>query len=78
MTEEHTTKRKRYREEDTVILDKVSERIITKETLTEKLAQHVEQVLTCFALITHSFVKFPLHRHFLFAEFLPVMVSGGL
>ncbi|EFH61663.1 hypothetical protein ARALYDRAFT_318827 [Arabidopsis lyrata subsp. lyrata] len=44
MTEEHTTKRKRYGEEDTVMLNKVSKHIITKETLKEKLAEHVEQV----------------------------------
>lgn len=76
MTEEHTRKRKRYREEDTVILEKVSERIITKETLKEKLAEHVEQVLHQSNLIL-SF-----HRTiipFVSAEFLlPVMVSGGL
>jgi DNA topoisomerase VI B subunit len=44
MTEEHKTKRKRYGEEDIVMLDKVSKQIITKETLKEKLAEHVEQV----------------------------------
>ncbi|XP_018490667.1 DNA topoisomerase 6 subunit B isoform X1 [Raphanus sativus] len=44
MTEEHTNKRKRYKEEDTAMLEKVSKHIITKETLKEKLAEHVEQV----------------------------------
>lgn len=48
MTEEHTTKRKRYGEEDTVMLNKVSKHIITKETLKEKLAEHVEQVFFFF------------------------------
>ncbi|XP_052187811.1 DNA topoisomerase 6 subunit B [Diospyros lotus] len=42
----HSSKRKRYEDEDadTELLKKVSARVITKETLTEKLAQHVEQV----------------------------------
>nr|VDD45515.1 unnamed protein product [Brassica oleracea] len=44
MTEEHTKKRKRYKEEETAMLEKVSKLIITKETLKEKLAEHVEQV----------------------------------
>lgn len=64
MTEEHTTKRKRYKEEDTVMLDKVSERIITKETLQEKLAQHVEQVFYCCFHISHSLFIYLLNHHF--------------
>lgn len=66
MTEEHTTKRKRYKEEDTVMLDKVSERIITKETLQEKLAQHVGQVFYCCFRINHSRFMFLLNHHFSF------------
>jgi len=63
MTEEHKTKRKRYGEEDIVMLDKVSKQIITKETLKEKLAEHVEQVFFFFASITSEH-KFLLHHHF--------------
>jgi DNA topoisomerase VI B subunit len=63
MTEEHKTKRKRYGEEDIVMLDKVSKQIITKETLKEKLAEHVEQVFFFFASITSQH-KFLLHHHF--------------
>ncbi|XP_042481245.1 DNA topoisomerase 6 subunit B [Macadamia integrifolia] len=44
MAELHSSKRKRYEEEDVEILKKVSARVITANTLQEKLAQHVEQV----------------------------------
>ncbi|XP_010544238.1 PREDICTED: DNA topoisomerase 6 subunit B isoform X1 [Tarenaya hassleriana] len=44
MSREHATKKKRYSGEDALVLEKVSERLITKETLQEKLAKHVEQV----------------------------------
>ncbi|GFZ12989.1 topoisomerase 6 subunit B [Actinidia rufa] len=40
----HASKRKRYEDEDAELLKKVSARLITKDTLAEKLAQHVEQV----------------------------------
>lgn len=40
----HASKKKRYSNEDTEILNKVSDGLITKEILREKLAQHVEQV----------------------------------
>lgn len=57
MTEEHTKKRKLYKEEETAMLEKVSKLIITKETLKEKLAEHVEQVC-----INHSYFKLYLHH----------------
>ncbi|CAN1158091.1 DNA topoisomerase 6 subunit B [Linum perenne] len=44
MAQVHASKKKRYEEEDAELLSKVSSRLITKETLKEKLAQHVEQV----------------------------------
>ncbi|KAH7543593.1 hypothetical protein FEM48_Zijuj02G0200300 [Ziziphus jujuba var. spinosa] len=44
MSQLHSSKKKRYDNEDTELLGKVSARLITKETLREKLAQHVEQV----------------------------------
>ncbi|XP_071913410.1 DNA topoisomerase 6 subunit B-like isoform X4 [Coffea arabica] len=44
MSHLHASKRKRYANEDAEVLNKVSNHIITRETLGEKLAQHVEQV----------------------------------
>ncbi|XP_021593188.1 DNA topoisomerase 6 subunit B isoform X2 [Manihot esculenta] len=44
MAQLHASKRKCFEEEDADILEKVSARLITKDTLTEKLAQHVEKV----------------------------------
>ncbi|GAV69075.1 HATPase_c domain-containing protein/Topo-VIb_trans domain-containing protein, partial [Cephalotus follicularis] len=44
MAQQHASKKKRYEEQDADLLQKVSARLITKETLREKLAQHVEQV----------------------------------
>ncbi|PON69735.1 DNA topoisomerase VI, subunit B [Parasponia andersonii] len=44
MAQSHTSKKKRVEDEDSELLSKVSARMITKETLREKLAQHVEQV----------------------------------
>ncbi|KAL3519195.1 hypothetical protein ACH5RR_021784 [Cinchona calisaya] len=44
MSQLHASKKKRYDNEDADVLKKVSNQIITKETLSEKLAQHVEQV----------------------------------
>lgn len=38
------SKKKRYENEDAEMLKEVSSSLITKETLSEKLAQHVEQV----------------------------------
>ncbi|KAH1033593.1 hypothetical protein J1N35_045767 [Gossypium stocksii] len=40
----HASKKKRYEEGDADILRKVSDHLITKETLYEKLTQHVEKV----------------------------------
>ncbi|XP_058203016.1 DNA topoisomerase 6 subunit B isoform X2 [Rhododendron vialii] len=59
MARSHAAKRKRYEGEDAELLKKVSVRSITKETLSEKLAQHVEQVDYEMALeyATHSGVK---------------------
>lgn len=45
MSRQHASKKKRYDAEDAELLKKVSSEIITKETLSEKLAQHVEQVI---------------------------------
>ncbi|XP_048137431.1 DNA topoisomerase 6 subunit B isoform X3 [Rhodamnia argentea] len=44
MAQSHALKKKRYEDEDATLLGKVSTRLITKDTLTEKLSQHVEQV----------------------------------
>lgn len=46
----HVSKKKRYDDEDAELLKKVSTRLITKEILMEKLAQHVEQVSFCHFL----------------------------
>lgn len=55
MSQRHASKRKRYPNEDGEVLNKVANHIITKETLSEKLAQHVEQV-SSFTLF--SFISF--------------------
>lgn len=47
MTTMQASKKKRYDDEDTELLKKVSSRLITKSTLMEKLAEHVEQVRFC-------------------------------
>ncbi|KAJ4969616.1 hypothetical protein NE237_002715 [Protea cynaroides] len=44
MAQLHGSKRKHYEGEEAEILKKVSARVITKDTLQEKLAQHVEHV----------------------------------
>ncbi|KAG4167757.1 hypothetical protein ERO13_A13G215400v2 [Gossypium hirsutum] len=44
MAKSHASKKKRYEEGDADILRKVSDHLITKETLYEKLTQHVEKV----------------------------------
>ncbi|RVX13007.1 DNA topoisomerase 6 subunit B [Vitis vinifera] len=44
MAQLHASKKKRYEDEDADVLRKVSTHSITKQTLTEKLAKHVEQV----------------------------------
>lgn len=55
MSELHTSKKKRYMNEDADLLKKVSTKTITKETLSEKLAQHVEQVTSFKPVISfHS------------------------
>lgn len=46
MTQLHASKKKRYGDDDVELLRKVSENLITKETLSEKLAKHVEQVFS--------------------------------
>lgn len=51
MAQWQKSKKKRYNnEEDAELLRKVSERLVTKETLREKLAQHVEQVSSSFVM----------------------------
>ena len=52
MAQLHASKKKRYEDEDADVLRKVSTHSITKQTLTEKLAKHVEQVsslILCFS-----------------------------
>ncbi|CAN0902052.1 DNA topoisomerase 6 subunit B [Linum grandiflorum] len=44
MSQSHASKKRKFEEEDAELLSKVSSRVVTKETLKEKLAQHVEQV----------------------------------
>lgn len=44
MAQLHASKKKRYEDEDADVLRKVSTHSITKQTLSEKLAKHVEQV----------------------------------
>ena len=44
MAKLHASKKKRYEEGDADILQRVSDQLITKETLKEKLTQHVEKV----------------------------------
>ncbi|KAK4753692.1 hypothetical protein SAY87_001796 [Trapa incisa] len=44
MAQSRASKRKRFESEDAKLLSEVSARSITKDTLSEKLAQHVEQV----------------------------------
>lgn len=44
MTQLHPSKKSRYGDNDVELLKKVSENLITKEILSEKLAKHVEQV----------------------------------
>ncbi|MBA0874422.1 hypothetical protein Goshw_016497 [Gossypium schwendimanii] len=44
MAKSHASKKRRYEEGDADILKKVSDHLITKETLYEKLTQHVEKV----------------------------------
>ncbi|KAG4961419.1 hypothetical protein AAZX31_13G324300 [Glycine max] len=44
MTQLHASKKIRYGDDDAELLSKVSENLITKETLCEKLSKHVEQV----------------------------------
>ena len=44
MAQLHASKKNRYGDDDVELLREVSENLITKETLREKLAKHVEQV----------------------------------
>lgn len=44
MAKSHASKKKRFEERDAVILQKVYDQLITKETLKEKLTEHVEKV----------------------------------
>ena len=46
MAQLHASKKKRYENADAEILKKVSAKLITKETLRQKLAEHVEKVST--------------------------------
>lgn len=52
MTQLHASKKSRYGDDDVELLRKVSEQLITKETLSEKLAKHVEQV--CYLAVIFS------------------------
>lgn len=53
MAQSHALKKKRYEDEDANLLNKVSARLITKDTLTEKLSQHVEQVIHFIVLVKY-------------------------
>lgn len=46
MVNSHESKRQRYSEEDSELLGKIESQDITDVTFREKLAQHVEQVLS--------------------------------
>lgn len=59
MSQLHASKKKRYTDEDTELLKQVSTKTITKETLSEKLAQHVEQVTSFKAC---HFIPFKITR----------------
>lgn len=48
MAQLHASKKKRYEVDDADVLRKVSAHLITKQTLSEKLAKHVEQVGSLF------------------------------
>lgn len=48
MSQSRASKKKRYEAKDAELLNQVSARLVTKETLKEKLAQHVEKVIFFF------------------------------
>lgn len=48
MSQSRASKKKRYEAKDAELLNQVSARLVTKETLKEKLAQHVEKVIFLF------------------------------
>lgn len=55
MAQVHASKKKRHDCEDAEILSKVSARLITNETLRDKLAEHVEQVRSSHVLLVPNF-----------------------
>lgn len=57
MSQLHAAKKKRYADKDAELLKQVSNKTITRETLSEKLAQHVEQV------IPNYFLDFVFYGH---------------
>lgn len=63
MSQLHASKKKRYTDEDTELLKQVSTKTITKETLSEKLAQHVEQVTSFKACHFRMLVLFLVPQH---------------
>lgn len=56
MSKVHASKKGRYDAKDVELLKKISSDTITKETLSEKLAQHVEQVIWFKILSFMSFI----------------------
>jgi hypothetical protein len=44
MSQSHASKKKRYSGEEAEILGNITANLITKETIKEKLAEHVEKV----------------------------------
>lgn len=54
MSQFQASKKQRYEEQDTDLLKKVYSRTVTKETLTQMLAQHVEKVSSSFKLCFNS------------------------
>lgn len=59
MSQLHASKKKRYTGKDAELLKKVSTKTITKETPSEKLAQHVEQVTSFKACY---FIPFKIYK----------------
>lgn len=65
MAQSHALKKKRFEREDAELLSKVSEHVITKDTLAEKLAQHVEQVIACFYSTAITWFHFAFYESLL-------------
>lgn len=60
MAQFHVSKKKRYEGDDAELLKKVSGQLVTKETLREKLSQHVEQVSLLAGLVSELLIIYVL------------------